>query len=512
MVACLLAPLVLVGLTLTALPASAAPTFTTVALPAGATPIGVAVGPGGVWYTDPGRGEVGVIGAGDVVTAYPLNEGDGAPTAIGAGPDGAVWFTEPGTNQLGRVTTDGSITDVFVGDGANPSGVAAGPDGNLWYALRAVHRVGWGTIAGFQEITLPNQPGPSSIAAGPDGGIWYTGQRSGVIGRVDVATKQVTTHLLPNATSQPNSIVAGADGALWFTLRTSNQLGRITTGGAVTLFDLPSAGANANGIAAAPDGALWFAETALDRVARFVPGEGFQEFAVGGSPRAVAVDAAGDAWVSEATPGTVTRIDLVSTPVDTTPPTITIDAPAPGAWTVQDSDPLDAVFGCDDETELASCDGDVVSGDPVDDDTLGARTFSVHAEDVAGNEADASVGYLVFASADGTLFDGTDVRPGGWVTLSLGMALPKHAPDPLAGATSQAVDCATGEAQGAHEPAVVRSRVAPTGSLELRWDTDRSASGCRTLWLSFSAAGWAGPEGAFGPVHFSGGPVGKQRP
>ncbi|HYJ60074.1 MAG TPA: hypothetical protein VE032_01250 [Actinomycetota bacterium] len=512
MVARLLAPLLVVALAMIAIPAAAAaPVLTPVALPAGAQPIGIAAGPGGVWYTDPARGEVGVIGAGDVVTSYPLLEADSAPTAIGAGPDGAVWFTEPGTNSLGRVTTDGSMTDTFVGDGSNPSGVAAGSDGNLWYALRAVHRIGYGTTAGFQEITLPQTPGPSSIAAGPDGGIWYTGQRSGVIGRVDVATKVVTTHLLPDATSQPNSIVAGADGAMWFTLRGTNQLGRITTAGTVSFVDIPSADANPNGIAAAPDGAIWFAETAVDKVARFADGS-FEEFAVGASPRAVAVAASGDAWVTEATAGTITRIHLPTTPQDTDPPVITIDAPALGDWTVRGTEALEADYGCTDETELAECLGDVIDGDPVQDGSLGVHTFGVHAEDAAGNQADASADYLVFGSADGTLFDGGDVRPGGWLTLSLGMDLPKHATDPLAGASSQAVDCASGDPAGPHEPAVVRTRVGPSGDLELRWDTERTASGCVMLWLSFSADGWTGPAAAFGPVTFAGGGTGKHRP
>ena len=118
----------------------------------------------------------------------------------------------------------------------------------------------------------------------------------------------------------------------------------------------------------------------------------------------------------------------------------------------------------------------------------------------------------MFGSADGTLFDGGDVRPGGWLTLSLGMDLPKHAADPLAGASSQAVDCASGDAAGPHEPAVVRTRVGPSGDLELRWDTERTASGCLMLWLSFSADGWTGPAAAFGPVHFAGEGTGKLRP
>jgi virginiamycin B lyase len=474
-------------------------TTTTITLQAGAIPVGIAHGPGGTWFTDPGTGSVGVIDANDRVTVFGLNELDAQPGTIAAGPDGAMWFTEPAINSIGRITTTGEVTDFPVTTGSNPSGMAAGPDGNIWYTLRATNRIGWGTAAGFTELALASGSGPSSITAGPDGGMWFTAQGSARIGRVDVATKQVTTFPLATG-SQPSSITAGADGALWFTLRAASQIGRITTAGVVSLTDLPTAGGNPTGISAGSDGSVWFAQPALDRVGRLAEGS-LDEFAVGVSPRAVAVDAANDGWVTEATPGTITRIHVDTTPTDTTAPTIRIDSPAPGDWTVLGTGGLAADYTCADETALASCVGDVADGAPVADGTLGARTFGVQATDAAGNTTSASTSYLVFTSVAGTTLE-PSARPGAWLTLSLGMDLPRRAADPLAGSTTQVADCATGAALGPHEPALVRSRVGPHGTLELRWDTDRAWTGCRTLWLSFSAAGWTGPEAAFGPVSF----------
>ncbi len=495
---------------LTAAPALATDiTRTTVVLPSGAAPIGIAVGPDGVWVTDPALGQLERIGPGDVVSEFPLPELDAAPGAIAAGPDGALWYTEPGINSIGRMTTAGVATDFPMSlTGTSPTGIAAGPDGNVWFTLRAANRIGWGDENGLQDVALTGTPGPAGITLGPDGAMWFTGLASGVIGRIDVATRAVTTFTLPSATSRPSS--TGADGALWFTLRGANQIGRMTIGGVVTTFDVPTAAANPNGIAAAPGGALWFAETGADKVGRLLAGQ-IEEFAVGASPRATMVDGAGEVWVTEAAPGSVTRIHVVTTPPDTTPPTIDITSPAPGDWTVQGTDRLAAAYTCADETALASCAGDVPDGDPVPDAALGARALAVHAEDEAGNTADASASYLVFSSADGTLLAGGDVRPGAWLTLSLGMDLTRHADDPLGGATTQVVDCGSGAPLGAHEPAVVRTRVGAHGSLELRWDTDRSWSGCRTLTLSFSAAGWSGPEATFGPVRFNGAPVAKRR-
>jgi hypothetical protein len=88
------------------------------------------------------------------------------------------------------------------------------------------------------------------------------------------------------------------------------------------------------------------------------------------------------------------------------------------------------------------------------------------------------------------------------LTLELGMELPAKAA-PLATAVTTPVACATGDPVGAAEQAALRSRVTHLGELSIRWDTPRSWAGqCRTLTLSFSAAGWTGADAVFGPVGF----------
>jgi hypothetical protein len=116
---------------------------------------------------------------------------------------------------------------------------------------------------------------------------------------------------------------------------------------------------------------------------------------------------------------------------------------------------------------------------------------------MAGNPNEASTSYLVFRSVDGTLLE-TSPRPGAWLALSLGMDLDPRGTDPLATATTQEVTCGQGEALGDEEPAAVHTRVARDGSLEIRWNTERSWAGsCRTLTLTFSLQGWEGVPATF---------------
>jgi hypothetical protein len=263
--------------------------------------------------------------------------------------------------------------------------------------------------------------------------------------------------------------------------------------------DVPTPSANLNGIAAAPDGAIWFAETGAARVGR-ITDTGVEEFVVGPSPRGVVVQPDGDVWATVGGSGAVVRLRDV--PPDTTAPTISIDSPAPGSWTVLDNDSLAADYSCADDTDPApSCAGDVISGDPVPDDTVGVHTFSVHAEDAAGNAADASVEYLVFDEVDGSLLEDSPARAGHKLQLSLGMGLAKHGPRPEVTAVATPVVCDTGATTGPAVAANVKVKVHPHGSLELKWDTDRSWGGCWTLTLDLAQQGWDSAA-TFGPVAF----------
>jgi zinc carboxypeptidase len=71
--------------------------------------------------------------------------------------------------------------------------------------------------------------------------------------------------------------------------------------------------------------------------------------------------------------------------IDTTAPTIAIATPPDGAVYLLD-EAVDADYGCDDALSgIATCDGPVPSGDPIDTGTVGFHSFTVTATDQAGN-------------------------------------------------------------------------------------------------------------------------------
>ena len=94
--------------------------------------------------------------------------------------------------------------------------------------------------------------------------------------------------------------------------------------------------------------------------------------------------------------------DAVSAAIklDTTAPVITLTTPVDGATYVKDQVVLADWSTQDAYSGVASDQGTVASGDPIDTAGFGARSFTVSATDVAGNTATTTVGYSVpFASA-----------------------------------------------------------------------------------------------------------------
>jgi hypothetical protein len=91
---------------------------------------------------------------------------------------------------------------------------------------------------------------------------------------------------------------------------------------------------------------------------------------------------------------------------DTTAPAVTITTPADGALYTK-GQVVGADYACEDEpggSGVASCDGPVASGDPIDTASVGGHLFAVTGSDNAGNEATLEHGYGVVFSASTTSF------------------------------------------------------------------------------------------------------------
>jgi hypothetical protein len=110
-------------------------------------------------------------------------------------------------------------------------------------------------------------------------------------------------------------------------------------------------------------------------------------------------------------------------PNDTTLPTITITTPSNNAVYLLNEAVL-ADYSCEDEADgsgLASCDGDVESGQPVDTSSVGVKSFTVNAADNAGNEDSLTHTYSVVYDFDGFF---NPVRIGQTNMAQAGRAIP----------------------------------------------------------------------------------------
>jgi hypothetical protein len=84
-------------------------------------------------------------------------------------------------------------------------------------------------------------------------------------------------------------------------------------------------------------------------------------------------------------------------------PSISIASPADGA-TYTTGEVVNASYSCSDEaggSGVASCNGAVAPGSPIDTSTTGSHTFSVTTADQAGNSGSQSVSYTVSDSGGG---------------------------------------------------------------------------------------------------------------
>ncbi len=116
----------------------------------------------------------------------------------------------------------------------------------------------------------------------------------------------------------------------------------------------------------------------------------------GGAGSSHVTATASDVQIADDASGTPS-VTISYTP-DTTPPQVSIGAPADGATYTVGQRAL-ADYTCVDPAGVSLCDGDVAAGAALDTATAGEHTFTVHATDAAGNTQSRTVRYTVAAVA-----------------------------------------------------------------------------------------------------------------
>jgi hypothetical protein len=186
------------------------------------------------------------------------------------------------------------------------------------------------------------------------------------------------------------------------------------------------------------------------------------------------------------------------TVADRTAPVITVTSPAEGAvYTLGES--VLADYSCADEPNgsgLASCQGSVADGAPLDTSAVGAKTLEVTATDNAGNSATRSVSYSVVYDFDGFLWPLQNLpHVNRWkagrpvpVRFSLGSY---RGPAPVASGYPSVAGCDTElqssgseRASGAWKRSAIKGSKHTRFTYRLLWKTEQKWAGsCRQLVL-----------------------------
>jgi streptogramin lyase len=242
------------------------PEFTEKFTPSGAfTQIASDGSDGNVWFTEPMKGQIGVLklSTGNI-TEFAAESASSQPFGITSGPNSSLWVANSqAAAGISEFATTGTMTTTVGGSGTNVlKGIAAGSDGNLWATDSGNSKIAKITPSGtVSEFTITAASSPLGIVAGPDGNLWFAENAANKIGKI-TTSGAVTEFSIPTSASGPSFLTVGNDGALWFTETTANKIGRITTAGTFTEYPIPSATTLPTGIAQGGDGAIWFTEAA----------------------------------------------------------------------------------------------------------------------------------------------------------------------------------------------------------------------------------------------------------
>lgn len=160
-------------------------------------------------------------------------------------------------------TRDVGYYDVPEGDG--PHDVAPALDGTVWYTGQRAGVLGRldPKTGKVDRIKLGEESAPHGVIIGPDGAPWVTDGGLNAILRVDPETREVKRWPLPAKSDGANLNTAAFDGKgrIWFTGQ-SGIVGRLDpVTGEMKVWDAPR-GADPYGITATPDGQIWYVSLA----------------------------------------------------------------------------------------------------------------------------------------------------------------------------------------------------------------------------------------------------------
>jgi len=239
------------------------------------------------------------------------------PHDVAPAPDGAVWYTAQASGELGRLDpTTGETHHIPLGSGSAPHGVIVGPDGAPWITdggLNAILRVDPATEA-VERFPLPANSGYANLntaAFDIQGILWFTGQ-SGIYGRLDPTTKEVTVFAAPHGRG-PYGIASTPQGPVYYVSLAGSYLALIDPLNAAAIIEPPTAGQGARRVWSDSQGRLWISEWNAGQVGVYDPvTAAWREWRLPGNrPQtyAVYVDDQDAVWLSDFGANALVRFD-----------------------------------------------------------------------------------------------------------------------------------------------------------------------------------------------------------
>jgi len=185
-----------------------------------------------------------------------------------ATPDGAIWWSGQSANKLGRLDPGtGEMKEFKLRSKlAGPHGLVDDKDGNIWYAAN------WGAHVGVLnprtgEITEYPMPDPKArdphtpLFDKGEKNLFFTLQQANMVGRMNMATKEIKLITMPRSRSQPYGMVFDSQGTVWF-----EEFGgpRVASVDPNTMelkeFVLPNADTRPRRLAITSDDKLWYTD------------------------------------------------------------------------------------------------------------------------------------------------------------------------------------------------------------------------------------------------------------